>query len=171
MANVDLRPMTPQDLDAVLALQASGYPPALHDSADAFLSRMALAPDLNLVAYQGDGLAGYLVSHPWNAGAPPPVDATLERPDIAACWYVHDLSVADSARGLGLGLRLLRQGRDRAMALGLRRSELVAVEGAGEFWRRLGWTTPSPISRDLTAKVASYGPAAAFMTLDDLSKL
>ncbi|MCG9915101.1 MAG: GNAT family N-acetyltransferase [Phenylobacterium sp.] len=171
MAPVDLRPMTPQDLDAVLALQANGYPPALHDSADAFLSRMALAPDLNLVAYLGDGLAGYLVSHPWDAGAPPPVDARLTPPDLAACWYVHDLSVADSARGLGLGLRLLRQGRDRAMALGLRRSELVAVEGAGEFWRRLGWIPPSPISQDLAAKVASYGPAAAFMTLDDLSRL
>ena len=33
MADLVLRPMAPQDLAAVLALQAQGYPAALHDSA------------------------------------------------------------------------------------------------------------------------------------------
>ena len=60
MAGLVLRPMAPQDLAAVLALQAHGYPPALHDSDDAFLSRMALAAELNLTAWREGELAGYL---------------------------------------------------------------------------------------------------------------
>lgn len=169
MVDLVLRPMSPQDLPAVLDLQARGYPAALHDSETAFLSRMALAPELNLTAWLGELLAGYLVSHPWRAGSPPPVDAVLERETPAQCWYVHDLSVAEVARGTGLGRTLLGAGRDRAMNLGLTRSELIAVEGAAPFWRRQGWTQPSAITAELASKVAGYGPAAVFMTRESLA--
>jgi GNAT superfamily N-acetyltransferase len=166
-----LRLMTPQDLGDVLALQARGYPAALHDSADAFLSRMALAPALNLVVLQGEDLRGYLVSHPWAAGSPPPVDSVLPREAPQDCWYVHDLSVAEAARGLGLARRLLIAGRDAALTLGLTRSELIAVEGAAPFWRRQGWSLPAIIAPDLAAKVAGYGPSAVFMTCEDIAAL
>jgi GNAT superfamily N-acetyltransferase len=171
MADLVLRPMAPQDLAAVLALQAQSYPQALHDSADAFLSRMALAADLNLTAWREGELAGYLVSHPWAAGSPPPVDALLDPETPAECWYVHDLSVARAARGLGLGKHLLAAGRDAATARGLTRSELIAVEGAAPFWRHQGWAAPAAIAPDLALKVAGYGPAAVFMTREDLASL
>ncbi|MFN7130337.1 MAG: GNAT family N-acetyltransferase, partial [Brevundimonas sp.] len=154
MVDLVLRPMSPQDLPAVLDLQARGYPAALHDSETAFLSRMALAPELNLTAWRGEDLAGYLVSHPWAAGSPPPVDAVLDPATPAECWYIHDLSVAQAARGLGLGKILLAAGRDAAMARELTRSELIAVEGAATFWRRQGWTAPAAIAPDLALKVA-----------------
>lgn len=163
--------MTPQDLGDVLALQALGYPPALQDSASAFLSRMALAPTLNLVARQGVDLRAYLVSHPWEAGSPPPVDAVLPRSAPQDCWYVHDLSVAEAARGQGLARRLLVAGRDAALGLALARSELIAVEGAAPFWRRQGWSLPAIIPPDLAAKVSGYGPSAVFMTCEDISAL
>jgi GNAT superfamily N-acetyltransferase len=171
MTDLVLRPMAPQDLPAVLALQATGYPPALHDSADAFLSRMALAAELNLTAWREGELAGYLVSHPWAAGSPPPVDAVLDPATPADCWYVHDLSVAQAARGLGLGKILLAAGREAAMARRLTRSELIAVDGAAPFWRRQGWAAPAAIAPDLALKVAGYGPSAVFMTREDLATL
>ena len=163
--------MTPQDLGEVLALQAQGYPAALHDSADAFLSRMALAPALNLVAHQGEDLQAYLISHPWAAGSPPPVDSVLPTAAPQDCWYVHDLSVAEAARGLGLARRLLIAGRDAALTLGLTRSELIAVEGAAPFWRRQGWSLPAIIAPDLAAKVGGYGPSAVFMTCENIAAL
>lgn len=163
--------MTPQDLGEVLALQGEGYPAALHDSADAFLSRMALTPALNLVAHEGGDLRGYLVSHPWGAGSPPPVNSVLPTTAPQACWYVHDLSVAEAARGLGLARRLLMAGRDAALAQGLTRSELIAVEGAAPFWRRQGWSLPAIIAPDLAAKVSGYGPSAVFMTCEDIAAL
>ena len=163
--------MTPQDLGDVLALQAKGYPAALHDSAEAFLSRMALAPTLNLVAHDGGGLRGYLISHPWAAGSPPPVDSVLPTAAPQDCWYVHDLSVAEAARGLGLARRLLIAGRDAAQALGLTRSELIAVEGAAPFWRRQGWSLPAIIAPELAAKAAGYGSSAVFMACEDIAAL
>ena len=169
MARLVLRPMAPEDLPAVLTLQAQGYPAALHDSAGAFLSRMSLSAELNLTAWREGELAGYLVSHPWGAGSPPPVDAVLAPATPANCWYVHDLSVAQAARGLGVGRILLSAGRGAAMARGLTRSELIAVEGAAPFWRRQGWTAPATIAPDLALKVAGYGPAAVFMTREDLT--
>ncbi|MDO8899929.1 MAG: GNAT family N-acetyltransferase [Phenylobacterium sp.] len=171
MDSLVLRPMAPQDLHAVLDLQCRGYPPPLHDSEAAFLSRMALAPGLNLTAWSKSGLAGYLVSHPWAAGDPPPVDALLAAGTPAECWYVHDLSVAEAARGLGLARTLLSAGRDAARALGLARSELIAVEGAAPFWIRQGWRPPQAVSQALAAKVAGYGPAAVFMTREELGDL
>lgn len=155
--------MEPADLEEVLALQAAGYPPELHDAAPAFLSRMALAPDLNLVARRAGVLAGYLVSHPWRAGAPPPVDAVLPSNGPSECWYVHDLSVDRAWRGTGVTRALLDQGAAAARVLGLAHAELVAVAGAAPFWEKQGWRATAILAPDLAAKVAGYGPAATFM--------
>ena len=160
-----LRPMTADDLPQVLALQARGYPPALHDGADAFLSRMAMAPAMTLVAHDESGLAGYIVSHPWTRGPPPPVDAALSPPRAAAlCWYVHDLSVVGRARGSGLAQALIADAAAAARAAGLAVSELVAVEGAAPFWTKQGWRAQAPEDPALAAKVAAYGASAVFMT-------
>lgn len=158
-----LRPMTPIDLPQVLELQAACYPPALHDEAPAFESRLALAPAMNLVAVRGDTISGYLISHPWTTASPPPVNAILDPPEgVAQCWFIHDLSVAPSARGAGLGGRLIQAGAQAARAAGLDRSELIAVEGAADFWLAQGW---SAVKADaaLAAKVAGYGALAAYM--------
>lgn len=157
--------MTEADLDEVLALQGAGYPASLHDSAAAFRSRMTLAPDLNLTARRNGALAGYLVSHPWRRGAPPPVDAVLgEAPEGAdACWYVHDLSVAADQRGTGVTAALLASGAAAARTRGLGHSELIAVAGAEGFWAKQGWRRVEPLDPDLAAKVAGYGALAVFM--------
>ena len=135
-----IRPMREADLDAVLAVQAQGYPPALRDGREAFASRITLAPSANLVVDGPDGCAGYLVSHPWLSRSPPPVDTVLDGPPPRPeCWFIHDLSVAPAAQGAGLARRLFLAGAAAAETLGLRRSELIAVEGAAPFWLRLGY--------------------------------
>lgn len=156
--------MQADDLPAVLVLQTEGYPPALHDAAPAFLSRLAMAPEMNLVAHDDAGLAGYLVSHPWVSASPPPVDTEIAPPVEADCWYVHDLSVASHARGSGLAQALIAAGVTAARARGLARSELVAVEGAAPFWEKQGWRASADVTPALAAKVAAYGASAVFMT-------
>lgn len=158
-----LRPMTLADLPQVLELQALCYPPALHDERPAFESRLALAPSMNHVAERSGEIAAYLVSHPWASQSPPPVNAVLATPHAdSLCWFIHDLSVAPLARGSGLGRRLIASGAQAATALGLARSELIAVEGAAEFWLSQGWR-PVDVNATLAGKVAGYGPLAAYM--------
>jgi hypothetical protein len=158
-----LRPMRVGDLHAVLELQNRAYPPALHDSAAAFESRLRLAPEMNLVLEIEGALAAYLVAHPWARLAPPPVDSVLEAlPDGDRCWFIHDLTVSPDRRAGGLARTIFAAGRRAAMGEGLRVAELIAVAGAASFWRRIGFAgvTADPA---LAAKVAGYGPEAIYM--------
>lgn len=156
-----IRPLTLADLPAALALQAEGYPRALWDGEEAFGSRIIVAPDWCWAAESDGRLDGYLLSHPWPSFSPPTPDTTLER-TVGDVWYIHDLSTAAHARNRGVG-RALLAGCEAAHPH-IRRSELVAVEGAAPYWTRLGWTPA--MSDAFTAKVASYGPAAVYMARD-----
>jgi len=158
--------MTSQDLPQVLAVQASCYPPELHDGAAAFLSRLAFQPTTNLVAETADGISAYLLSHPWRRGSPPPLDTELPRCDGPAdCWFIQDLSVSPDHRGSGLAHALYTAGREAAAALQLRRSELIAVQDAEAFWRSLGYRAVTA-SSGLVPKLMSYGPGASYMARD-----
>ena len=156
-----IRPLTLADLPAALALQAAGYPEALWDGEDAFASRMTVAPDW-CWAFERDGsLEGYLLSHPWTTMSPPTPDTVLDRAE-GDVWYIHDLSTAQAARGRGVGRALLAA--CEAAHPQVRRSELVAVDGAEPYWRRLGWRPA--MAGPIAAKVAKYGPAAGYMVRD-----
>ncbi|HEV2082549.1 MAG TPA: GNAT family N-acetyltransferase [Brevundimonas sp.] len=155
-----IRPFRVDDLPAALALQAVGYPEHLHDGEAAFASRVRVAPDWCRVAETDGRLDGYLLSHPWTSTAPPAPDVTLTVAE-GPVWYIHDLSVAPHARGTGVGRALLeacRKAHPRA-----RRSELIAVDGAGPFWTRLGWSPVGPLPESLRVKVARYGAGAVYM--------
>jgi ribosomal protein S18 acetylase RimI-like enzyme len=156
---VALREMKPQDLPQVLAVQAACYPPSLCEGAAAYASRLGLGPATCLVASGGQGLCGYLLSHPWISGAPPALDAVLApRAGPADCWYIQDLAVAPARRGEGLAQSLYAAGLEAALAQRLRRSELVAVQGAEAFWSSFGYR-PAVRSAELEERLRSYGPA------------
>ncbi|WP_125256756.1 GNAT family N-acetyltransferase [Brevundimonas fluminis] len=155
-----IRPFEVSDLPAALALQAVGYPTHLHDGEAAFASRPAVAPGWCWVAESAGRLDGYLLSHPWVSMRPPPPDVVLASAE-GPVWYVHDLSVAAHARGAGTGRALLNA--CRAAIPGIRRSELIAVEGAAPYWMRADWRPVDPLPPALAAKVAGYGPLAIYM--------
>ena len=146
------------DPPAALAIQAAFYPPAIRDSDVAFASRIAVAPDWCWAVETDGRLDAYLLSHPWKSMDPPPPDTVLKGAG-GDVWYIHDLSVAPSARGRDLGTRLLATCLDAHPDV--QRSELVAVPGAAPFWTRRGWTeSPSVVLR---AKVAVYGEGSSYL--------
>lgn len=161
MTDWTIRPLTLADLPAALALQAQGYPQALWDSEAAFVSRMAVAPGWCWAAEMKGELDGYLLSHPWASFSPPRPDTVLHRAE-GDVWYIHDLSTAAHARGRGVGRALLATCETAHPQI--RRSELVAVDGAAPVWTRLGWSPAMP--ETVRNKVASYGPAAVYMARD-----
>lgn len=78
--------------------------------------------------------------------------------------FLHDLSLAPAARGLRVGERLVAAALAAARHDGLSEAELIAVEGAAGYWRRLGFVEAA-MTRELTAKVIGYGEAARWMRL------
>lgn len=158
-----VRPLTPSDVEAALAIQADCYPPAIRDGVAAFASRIEVAPEW-CWAVENDGrLDAYLLSHPWPSMSPPAPDTVLTEV-VGDCWYIHDLSVAPHARGRGLTRRLLAACLEAHPEI--TRSELVAVPGAEPVWSRLGWSGVNEIPASLAAKVAGYGTGSVYMARD-----
>lgn len=158
-----IEPLAQADLAEAVQLQRDVYPAFLIEDEAAFLSRSAL-PDACCLAARLDGrLAGYLLAHGWPAEAPPPVGARLAPAGPAEVLFIHDLAVSPRARGRKVGQALIARALGWAAEAGLRRAELIAVEGAADYWARLGFTE-TQTSPELAAKVAAYGSRARWMT-------
>jgi len=160
--DVRIRRMEPADLPAALAIQAEAYPPFLREGEAAFASRITLPASYCLTATMEDRLIAYLLAHGWRGGDPPPVGAVLT-PGPTEILFLHDLAVSAAGRGSGIGQRLVSRAFELAVRDGLRRAELIAVEGAAPYWARLGFGQEQA-SAELARKVAGYGPSARWMT-------
>ena len=161
-----LRPLTAADLPAAEAIQEAVYLPIYRESAEILGSRLAIASTCCWGAFdKDDGLMAYILSHPWPAAAPPAIGTALGAPPPGDNWFIHDLAIGEAARGLGLGRALVRKAASAALALGLVRGDLIAVQGAGGFWTRMGYADPPDLPAALAAKVAGYGPEARYMTV------
>ncbi|MET3512657.1 GNAT superfamily N-acetyltransferase [Pseudacidovorax sp. 1753] len=154
--------MQRQDLPAVLQIAAEvhpGYP----EGEAVFAERLALFGGGCLcLATPGGVLAGYVLSHPWQADAPPALDTLLQRlPVPAPAYYLHDMALLPAARGLGAAGRAMPLLAAQAVAAGCREMALVAVNGSAGFWARQGFEVREVPA--LAAKLASYDAAARFM--------
>lgn len=161
--DISIRALQRGDLPAALEIQAAAYPAFLCEPEAAFASRLDLAGSCCLAATRGGALVAYLLAHGWPSQAPPPVGAVLEDGDAAEVLFIHDLAVSLAGRGTGIGRALIARAFELAARDGLAGAELIAVGGAGHYWRGLGFAE-GEISGALAAKVAGYGPEARWMT-------
>ncbi|GHE67249.1 N-acetyltransferase GCN5 [Camelimonas fluminis] len=168
------RAMAAGDLAEVLKLAAVIHPDYPEDAA-VFAERLGLYPQgcmvLETPAAAGDDpggdaggrLGGYLVSHPWTAGAPPALDSLLGAlPPFPALYYLHDLALLPVARGTGAARAAVARAAAVAAQAGLDCLGLVAVNGAAAFWRRCGFAS-SPDAA-LQAAARKYDATASYMT-------
>lgn len=138
------------------------YPPFLIEPAEAFASRIDHPAGYCLAARRAGVLIGYLLAHGWPRGSPPAVGTILDPGAAREVLFLHDLALSPAARGLRVGERLVAAALEAARHDGLTEGELVAVEGAADYWRRLGFVQ-APTTPTLAAKVAGYGDAARWM--------
>lgn len=164
MSTVTIRTIAATDLPGILAVQQACYGAGFLEPGDALASRWARSPALCLVAVEGDIIVGYLLSHAWHAWTPPKLHVPLPTANAAdVLWFVHDMAIAPAGRGQRLGERLYAAARAAAMAQGLNKSRLVAVQGADAFWRRLGYQPAAMGSEHQTTLHAIYGNDAELM--------
>ena len=146
------RPMAPTDLAQVEPLGN-----AIHqdhpERPEVFAERLRLCPE---GCHALGNLDGYIISHPWTLGSPPPLDTLLgtlpAQPDT---WYIHDLALHERARGTGAAPAIVAQ-LAAAHALPL---SLIAVGRSPGFWARQGFV-PATLPQ---GKLASYGDGATYM--------
>ena len=146
----------------MLRVQAETYPPSLVEEEGALLSRINLTSSYCLAAKCGDELLAYLLAHGWTRQSPPPLGASLKDGVASEVLFVHDLAVSSSTRGLRVGEKLIARAFELAARDGLRSAELIAVEGAAGYWRRLGFAEGAA-SDQLREKLGTYGAGAQWM--------
>lgn len=146
--------MRDSDLESIDSI-ADRVHPTLPESPAVFRERLHLSPRGCRVLDSGPGLAGYLVSHPWD-GPPPALDTLLGAlPTRPSTWYIHDIALLPEARGQGHATAAIAWAESCARESGLASLSLVAVGESPRFWRAQGFVplpgAPAP---------GSYGHAA-----------
>lgn len=154
--------MAPTDLTAVMAIAAVVHPDYPEDEA-VFAERLRLAPEgCHVLAGEDGALCGYLVSHPWPAGALPALNSLLgDIPQGVANWYLHDLALLPAGRGSGAAGAIVTEIARHAAETGHTSLALVAVNDSTGFWRRQGFREMHDPALD--RKLASYDDAARYM--------
>lgn len=156
------RSMEAGDMDAVSAVSDTVHGQYTEPQA-VYAERRDLYPAGCFVWDAGEGVAGYLIVHPWRHEAPPPLGAMIDAiPDDADCLYLHDLALLPILRGTGIGAVATGMALELAVTAGFDDVVLLAVGGADSFWASRGFT-PVPDAR-LAAKLhAAYGPDVVYM--------
>lgn len=158
--------MSEADLSDVLAIAGEVHP-AFPEDAEVFAERLRLYPAGCLAFSTNDGVAGYVVSHPWRAKDPPALNSRLgELPSRPETYYIHDIALLPELHGSGaaalaVALLLARAGREK-----LATASLVAVNDSASFWERHGFRkvmSDKIVDAMLVRKLRGYGSAATFM--------
>jgi GNAT superfamily N-acetyltransferase len=148
------------DLPAVSVLAGRVHPAYPEDDA-VFAERLRLYPAGCHVLARGDGIAAYVLSHPWH-GAPPSLNARLGAlPAQPSTFYIHDLALAPEARGTGAASEIVAWLAAHAREIGAPGLSLIAVNDSAGFWRRHGFAARHDPSLD--RKLDSYGAGAQVM--------
>jgi predicted N-acetyltransferase YhbS len=156
------RQMYRADIPKVLEIQEEAYPWHQEDRA-VFEDRLALYPQGCLSLDCEGELVGYILSHPWHADQPLPLDSKLGAlPERPGTYYLHDLALLKSAYGKGHGARVVRHLGETAGAMDFPSMSLIAVNQSAPFWKRHGFAEHNPPG--LAVKLKTYGEGAVFMT-------
>jgi len=156
------RPMTPADVPAVMAVAEEVHPDYPEDAA-IFAERLTLHPAGCLCLADPQGVAGYVLSHPWRLYDIPALNALLGAiPAGASAYYVHDLALLPRTRGTGAASEIVDRLADQALGSGFAAIALVAVNRSVGFWQRHGFRETHDVALD--RKLASYDDAARYMT-------
>lgn len=154
--------MRADDIDAVLAVQAACYPPAMQESRAVLAARLQAAPVTSLVAVLDGAVCAYVFAYPSTLGAIAPLDTPFLLPAAPDTLYLHDLAVAPRAHGRGLAKRLAAQLLERARSVELAHSALVAVQGSRPFWESLGYAVYAPAPAP--DRLSGYPPGTVYMS-------
>lgn len=158
------RAMAPGDLADVDGIAARLHPNYPEDRR-VFAERLRLHPDgCRVLLAAGAGIAGYVLSHPWQLGRPPALNVLIGSiPSPASTYYIHDLALLPEARGSGSATVIVEELIRHARALGLTSLSLIAVNGSTQFWERQGFAVDKAAAA--TDPTGSYGGDANLMIL------
>lgn len=167
---LQIRPMTADDVPAIMQIQLYCYQPSLHEEQAIVARRLAQHPDYCWVAENAQGVCAYLFSYPSRLGKITTLGGDFLASEQADCLYLHDLAVAEQASGQGVGPQLVKHALQHARQQALPYSALVAVQNSANFWARQGFTLEPELTEEQRHCLASYAVAARYLVQPLLSQ-
>lgn len=159
-----VRPMRAEDIASVLEIQSCCYDETKLESEQSFLAKLKASPTSCFVALVPDGLAGYLVAVPAEAGSPPPLNGpSYSVPLTANALYLHDLALHPAARGTGVAVALIEAYFQALKQLKVQFACLTAVNDSKSFWERYGFRAAVPTGSG-AGHMETYGEEARYMS-------
>lgn len=158
-----IRNATPDDLPAIMGIQARCYRAIVPESEISMGAKLAASPATCFVAESRGAIQAYLLALPWDFASPPCLDAPdCHLPAAPDTLYLHDLAVAPEARGSGAAGALLGAFLGALDTLRLPRASLIAIQDSAPWWARHGFA-PVAMDTQLAQRLAGYGDDARYM--------
>jgi ribosomal protein S18 acetylase RimI-like enzyme len=154
---VNIRPMTEDDLDAVMVIQSSAYYQFFQEERFVFEDRLHNFPDGCWIAEVDGCSAGYLFSHPCQLNAPPKLNSAIENlPEKPDCYFIHDVAVKPEFRSMGIGRSLADKAKQLAIEHNFKDMALISVQNSEKFWNNMGFKQVTSLSKEMAEKLESY---------------
>lgn len=163
---LNIRLMTPEDIAAVIAIQATCYGPDAIENESIFRARLGVSAHSAWVAEDERGVCAYLVAYPSQLGKVTPLGSNFDIPKKPTTLYLHDLAVSQRVAGQGVGSRLVHFGLESGRRLGLATSSLVSIQDSGAFWRRHGYTPWNQLNEQQQKHLETYPGTACYLVRD-----
>jgi ribosomal protein S18 acetylase RimI-like enzyme len=155
-----IRLMTPQDISAVLRVQAECYSIGMNEGEQIIRARLVASPDTSWIVEDDADVLGYLVAYRSVLGKITPLGELFDIPAAPDALYLHDLAIGSRGAGRGLSTQLLQTAWNMALAEGLRHSALVSVQNSLAYWQKLGYGIFGELQAEQGDRLLSYeGPS------------
>jgi GNAT superfamily N-acetyltransferase len=159
-------PMTREQLPDVDRIQKDAYPDYFLEDLAVLAAKRELCPKGCWMCVAGETPVGYMFSHPGRLSSPPGLNTMLDNSHAAAdanCYFIHDVAVMSSHRGLGIARAFVEHAIRAAVMDGHTTVALVSVQGSRRYWERLGFRPVQGPEETLNYIRQSYGDAACYM--------
>jgi GNAT superfamily N-acetyltransferase len=147
-------------------IQKQAYQEEFVEDLAVFADKLRRYPDGCALCVSDATAVGYLFSHPGRLASPPALNAMLADGDVstqADCYFIHDVAVMPSHRGIGVARRLVAEAFRVASRHGHDAVALVSVQGSSGYWKRHGFQPVLGPQETLNHVRASYGAGACYM--------
>ncbi|MFB7588751.1 GNAT family N-acetyltransferase [Streptomyces sp. NPDC056169] len=159
MTDTRIRLLQEGDWDELVALEERTYAASgLSEGEVALRSRHRASPSTCFVLEHAGGFGGYLLALPYPLFRCPDLSLAEEGAVQGSNLHLHDLVIAERARGRGLARRMQERLEETGRAASYQTLSLVAVNGSPVLWTTLGYRTQPGIGLP-----ASYGTEAVYM--------
>lgn len=158
MTSLTIDPIEETMWSGIERVQSEVYLDVEPDSTHQLRNKWLHTPDCCFAMRKDGEVLAYLLAHAWDSVYPPKLHQPLPAESQGQGLFLHDIAVSRRLTGVGAGTQLVKRLLATAGNLGFKHIRLVAVQGSGAFWQKLGFEAVPGLKAS-----ACYGSDATVM--------